>query len=60
LNTKAGNKEAQQRYLNQEGAENAELYGIVADIASIIDPEPFSAMGLSLSAAGARNYAKLQ
>lgn len=60
INTKAGNKEAQQRYLNQEGAENAELYGIVADIASIIDPEPFSAMGLSLSAAGARNYAKLQ
>ena len=60
FNTKAGNDSAQSAYLNQEGAENAELYGIVADIASIIDPEPFSAMGLSLSAAGARNYAKVQ
>lgn len=60
FNTNAGNKAAQNAYLNQEGAENAELYGIAADIASIIDPEPFSAMGLSLSAAAARNYAGLQ
>lgn len=60
FNTNAGNKYAQKAYLNQEGAENAELYGIAADIASIIDPEPFSAMGLSLSAAVARNYAGLQ
>ena len=50
----------QKQYLNQEGAEYAELGAIAADIASIIDPEPFSAMGLSLGAAGARNYAKLQ
>ena len=60
LNTNAGSKVAQEQYLNQEGAENAEIGAIVADIASIIDPEPFSAMGLSLGAAGARNYAKLQ
>lgn len=59
-NTSAGNKIAQQNYLNQEGAENAEIGAIVADIASIVDPEPFSAMGLALGAAGARNYAKLQ
>ena len=50
----------QQQYLNQEGAEYAELGAIATDIASIIDPEPFSAMGLSVGAAGARNYAKLQ
>lgn len=57
----ANSPEAKQKqYLNQEGAEYAELGAIVADIASIIDPEPFSAMGLSLGAAGARNYAKLQ
>lgn len=60
LNTKAGNLAAQKAYLNQEGAENAEIGAIIADIASIVDPEPFSAMGLSLGAAGARNYAKLQ
>ena len=59
-NTSAGNKITQQNYLNQEGAENAEIGAIVADIASIVDPEPFSAMGLALGAAGARNYAKLQ
>lgn len=60
LNTNEGSKVAQEQYLNQEGAENTEIGAIVADIASIIDPEPFSAMGLSLGAAGARNYAKLQ
>lgn len=51
---------AKQKYLNQEGAEYAELGAIAADIASIIDPEPFTAMGFSLGAAGARNWAKLQ
>lgn len=53
-------QDAQQKYLNQEGAEYAELGAIAADIASIIDPEPFSAAGLALGAAGARNWAKLQ
>lgn len=60
FNTKAGNGAAQKAYLNQEGAEIAEIGAIIADIASIVDPELFSAMGLSLVAAGARNYAKLQ
>ena len=53
-------QDAQQKYLNQEGAEYAELGAIAADIASIINPEPYSAAGLALGAAGARNWAKLQ
>lgn len=54
---------ANEAYLKQQGFTNAdiaELGGIAADIASIIDPEPFSAAGLGLAAAGARNYARTQ
>ena len=53
----------QQAYLqNTEftDADWAELTGIGLDIASIIDPEPWSAGGLGLTAAGARNYARAQ
>ena len=59
-NKELAEQKAQKNYLNQKGAEYAELGAIAADIASIIDPEPFSAMGLSLGAAGARNWAKVQ
>lgn len=51
----------QETYLQQTDFTNAdwaELGGIVSDIASIINPEPFSAAGLGIAAAGARNYAR--
>lgn len=54
---------ANEAYLKQQGFTNAdiaELSGIAADIASIIDPEPFSAAALGIGAAGARNYARAQ
>lgn len=53
----------QQKYLqNTEwtSADTAELVGIAADIASIVDPEPFSAAGLGFGAAVARNVARAQ
>lgn len=56
-----------QAYLNSTGsnggfsaAEWEELAAIGLDIASIIDPEPFSAAAMSLGAAGSRNLAKAQ
>jgi hypothetical protein len=39
-------------------ADKYELAGIVADIASIVDPEPISAGVLGTGAAAARNYAR--
>lgn len=56
-----------QAYLNSTGsnggfsaAEWEELAAIGLDIASIINPEPFSAAAMSLGAAGSRNLAKAQ
>lgn len=54
-------QDAQRAYLDNTEfteADTYELAGIIADIASIVDPEPWSAGGLGLAAAGARNYAR--
>ena len=54
-------KETQRAYLDNTEfteADKYELAGIVADIASIVDPEPWSAGGLGLAAAASRNYAR--
>ena len=54
-------KSQQEQYLqNTEftNADWAELGGIVGDIVSILDPEPFSAIAAGVAAAGARNYAR--
>lgn len=54
-------KSQQEQYLqNTEftNADWAELGGIVGDIVSILDPEPFSAAAAGVAAAGARNYAR--
>lgn len=62
-NTKAGIDKQQQDFLKQQGfntADIAELTGIGLDIASIIDPEPFSAAGLGTGAAMARTIARKQ
>ena len=54
-------QEAQKAYLNNTEfteADGYELAGIIADIASIVDPEPISAGVLGVGAAGARNWAR--
>lgn len=51
--------EAQQKYLNNTewtSDQKRELAGIVADVASVIDPEPFTAGGLALTGTGLRTY----
>ena len=56
-------KDKQQEYLNNTdftASDWAELTGIGLDIASIVDPEPWTAGGMGLLAAGARNYARVQ
>lgn len=56
-------KDKQQEYLNNTdftASDWAELTGIGLDIASIVDPEPWTAGGMGLLAAGARNYARAQ
>lgn len=65
LGTKAGKEANKQAYLQQpvtsdnlSAGDWAELGGIAADIASILDPEPISAAVLGVGAAGARNYAR--
>lgn len=65
LDTKAGKEANKQAYLQQpvtsdnlSAGDWAELGGIAADIASILDPEPISAAVLGVGAAGARNYAR--
>ena len=61
--TKTNTIAANLEWLKQEGfndADLAELGGIVADIVSIVDPEPISAGVLGVAAAGARNYARYQ
>ena len=59
--TKTNTDAANLEWLKQQGfndADLAELGGIVLDIASIVNPEPFSAGALGVLAAGARNYAR--
>ena len=50
-----------QQFLQQKGftkADIAELSGIAADIVSIVDPEPISALIAAQTASGARDYAR--
>lgn len=54
-------QDTQQQYLNNTeftDADWAELGGMALDIASIVDPEPWTAGAMGLAAAGARNYAR--
>lgn len=54
-------QDAQRAYLDNTEfteADTYELAGIIADIASIVDPEPWSAGGLGVAAAASRNYAR--
>lgn len=50
---------AQQQYLNNTewtADQTRELMGIAADVASVVDPEPFTAGGLALTGTGLRTY----
>lgn len=50
---------AQQQYLNNTewtADQTRELAGIAADVASVVDPEPFTAGGLALTGTGLRTY----
>lgn len=61
MNTGKGVEVNRSNYLNSTDftdADRLELAGIAADIASIIDPEPFSAGTLGVGAALARNIAR--
>ena len=59
---KLAEKMAQDKYLaNTEWTadQTRELVGIAADVASVIDPEPFSAAGLALTGTGLRTWNRI-